>query len=76
MTPLARSEGPDQIVRMRRLIWAFAVRIFPKTRFRMGDPYDLFCTSKYQFHNSLLCICVHQAKGLRSYMEENLNNLG
>ena len=25
---LADSEGPDQIVRLRRLIWAFAVRIY------------------------------------------------
>ena len=29
-------EGPDQTARMRRLIWAFAVRICPKTRFRMA----------------------------------------
>ena len=28
---LADSEGPDQPARMRRLIWAFAVRICPKT---------------------------------------------
>ena len=31
----ADREGPDQSARMRRLIWAFAIRIFPKTRFRM-----------------------------------------
>ena len=35
MILLADCEGPDQSARMRRLIWAFAIRIFPKTRFRM-----------------------------------------
>ena len=34
---LAGCEGPNQTVRMRRLIWAFAVRICPKTRFRMPE---------------------------------------
>ena len=34
----ADSEGPDQDVRMRRLIWAFATRICPKARFRMARP--------------------------------------
>ena len=38
MIVLADSEGPDQTARMRRLIWAFAVRICPKTRFRMALP--------------------------------------
>ena len=33
---LADSEGPDQTARTRRLIWAIAVRICPKTRFRMN----------------------------------------
>ena len=33
---LAYSEGPDQTAQMRRLIWAFAVRICPMTRFRMA----------------------------------------
>ena len=33
MVLLADSEGPDQIAQMRRLIWAFAVRICPRTRF-------------------------------------------
>ena len=32
---LTDSKGPDQSVQMRRLIWAFAVHICPKTRFRM-----------------------------------------
>ena len=35
---LADSEGPDQTTRMRSLIWAFAVRICPKTRFCMAMP--------------------------------------
>ena len=35
MIMLAESEGPDQTVRMRRLIWAFAVRIYQKT-FSLG----------------------------------------
>ena len=35
---LAYNEGPDQTARMRRLIWAFAVCICPKTRFRMARP--------------------------------------
>ena len=38
MILLANSEGPDQTARMRRLIWAFAVRVCPKTRFRMAMP--------------------------------------
>ena len=38
MILLADSEGSDQTARMRRLIWAFAVRIYPKTRFRMERP--------------------------------------
>ena len=35
MILLADSNGPDQTARMRRLIWAFALRIYPKTRVRM-----------------------------------------
>ena len=35
MILLADSKGPDQAVRIRRLTWAFAVRICPKKRFRM-----------------------------------------
>ena len=38
MILLADSEGPDQTARMRSLIWAFAVRIYLKTRFRMTRP--------------------------------------
>ena len=33
---LAGSGGPDQTVRMHRLIWAFAVRLCPKTRFHLA----------------------------------------
>ena len=36
MILLADKKGPDQTVRMRRLIWVFAVRICPKTRFGMA----------------------------------------
>ena len=35
MILLADSEGPDQTAWMRRLIWAFTVRICSKTRFRL-----------------------------------------
>ena len=35
MSIVADSECPDQTARMRRLIWDFAIRICPKTRFRM-----------------------------------------
>ena len=38
---LADREGPDQTARMRRLIWAFLVRICRKTRFRMARPYKV-----------------------------------
>ena len=41
MSLLADSKGPDQTARMRRLIWAFAVRICPKKRFRIAWPYVL-----------------------------------
>ena len=38
MILLADREGPDQTARMRRLIWALAVRICPKTCFRNARP--------------------------------------
>ena len=38
MILFADSEGPDQTARMRSLIRAFAVRICPKTCFRMARP--------------------------------------
>ena len=34
----ADSKVPDQTTRMRSLTWAFAVRIYPKTRFCMVQP--------------------------------------
>ena len=38
MILLPDSEGADQTAQMRRLIWAFAGRICPKTRYRMARP--------------------------------------
>ena len=38
MNLLAVIEGSDQTARMRMLIWSFAVRICPKTHFRMMRP--------------------------------------
>ena len=38
MIRLAVSEGSDQTARMRRLIWAFAVRICPKISFHKARP--------------------------------------
>ena len=38
MILLADSVDPDQTARMRRLIWAFAVRICQKMRFRVARP--------------------------------------
>ena len=38
MILLVDSDGPDQTARTRSLVWAFAVCICPKTRFRMGRP--------------------------------------
>ena len=40
MILLADSKGPDQTARKRRLIWAFALRICPKTRFRTVRPIE------------------------------------
>ena len=38
MILLADSEGPDQAARMRRLIWAFAVRMsVPEDTFSQGE---------------------------------------
>ena len=42
MILLADSEGPDQPARMRGLIWDFAVRICPKTRFSMALSICIF----------------------------------
>ena len=43
---LADSEGPDQTARMRRLIWAFAVRICTKTSFRMARAFICWSSKK------------------------------
>ena len=40
MILLADSGGPDQTARMRRLIWAFAIRLCPKACFRMARPME------------------------------------
>ena len=42
MILFAESECPDQTVRMRRLIWAFAVRICPNTCFPMARPMYMY----------------------------------
>ena len=35
---LADCEGPDQTAQMRRLVWAFTIRICPKKHFRLARP--------------------------------------
>ena len=47
---LADSECPDQTACIRRLIWAFAVPICPKTRFRMVRPYLWYCIRTYPLY--------------------------
>ena len=42
MILLGCSEGPDQTARMRSLIWAIAVHMCPKTRFRMARPISSY----------------------------------
>ena len=39
MILFADCEGHYKIALMRKLIWAFAIRISPKTRFRMARTY-------------------------------------
>ena len=39
---LTDSERPDQTARMRRLIWAFAVRIMPKDTFSHRAAHKMF----------------------------------
>ena len=48
MIQIADSGGPDQTARMRRLIWAVAVRICPKARFRIRGPYVICCSSGWK----------------------------
>ena len=56
---LADSEGSDQTAHMRRLDWAFAVRICPTTRFRMVGHiiiYFGFDVSRFYLQiNSMIC---------------------
>ena len=40
MILLADSESPDQPAHLRRLIWTFAVRVCPKTRFPWHGFYE------------------------------------
>ena len=42
MIVLADSDGPEQTARMRSLIWAFAVRIYRKIRFRISRSISLY----------------------------------
>ena len=51
MIRLADSEGPDQTARMRRLIWTFAVRMCPRTHFRMAWP--IVSTMLWKMANSV-----------------------
>ena len=41
MILLADSEDPDQTALMRSLIWAFAVRVYPKTCFLLA--WSIYC---------------------------------
>ena len=43
---LAASEGPDQTARMRRLNWALAVRLCPKTRFCLHSAAQLILNAE------------------------------
>ena len=61
MILVAESEGPDQTVRLRRLIWAFAVCICPKTSFRMARPIK-YLNNSYLEDISVyfsLCSCLN-----------------
>ena len=54
MILFADNEGPDQTARMRRLIWAFAVLICPKTRFAWRGPHMLLINFETHFFFKLL----------------------
>ena len=47
MILLADSESLTQTARMSRLVWAFVVRIWPKTRFSMARPEYLDILKPY-----------------------------
>ena len=52
MIRLEDNEDPDQTARMRRLVWAFAVRICTKTRFRLARPIYLNESTKVVLGNT------------------------
>ena len=56
MILFADGEGPDQTARMRSLIWAFAVRICPKIRFRIARPIHLRLAVYCNVYNGYLLI--------------------
>ena len=63
MILLADSEGPDQTARKRRMIWAFAVRISPKTHGAWLGPYVSLldcavCFKHSQFQDSVAKVLV------------------
>ena len=62
----ASGQSPDQTVRMCRLIWAFAVCIYPKTRFRMARPiYLLLWISRliYFWDHQKFYWCINRNTG-------------
>ena len=58
----ADSEGPDQTARMRSLIWAFALRICPKTRFRVARP--IYSCMYNMTHAIFLLNHTHQSQAI------------
>ena len=80
MIMLADSEVPDQTARMRRLIWAFAVRSNPKIFFGMAR-WTTFATwrgvkmkvRQYPLKSRSAYSFLHSDKGLRSPLSESLN---
>ena len=53
MILFADSEEPDWTARIRRLLWAFTVRIFPKTRFRRVRPiFEIYFRLGYWVNDS------------------------
>ena len=71
MILIADSEGPGQTARMRSLIWAFAVRICPKTFFFFFLMARPICSGRL-FPITSLCIC----SALRVYSETQQNLTG
>ena len=53
MILLVDSGDPDQTARMHRLIWAFAVRICPKTRFRITRPARILLWYRYKYKQNM-----------------------